>query len=113
METCINFEDERRNLFLDTKSNDTAGKSTKKFDTAEFTGVCNKAVMESWNEYQSVGEIPLIKIIMLLKSPYISYPKSCQISRARWQGPAAGAVCCFNGLKLRADVKRPIHSQLN
>jgi hypothetical protein len=44
-ETCINFEDDRRNLFLDTKSNDTADKNTKKFDITELTGVCNKAVI--------------------------------------------------------------------
>jgi hypothetical protein len=83
METFINCEDDRRNVFLDTKSNDTANKSTKKFYITELTGVCNKAPMEAWYEYQQVGEIPLIKIIILLKSAYISCPNYCQSSRER------------------------------
>jgi hypothetical protein len=52
METWINFEDDERNIFLDSKSNDTADKNTKKFYSTELTGVCNKAVMESWYEHQ-------------------------------------------------------------
>jgi len=52
METCVNFEDDRRNVPSDTKSNDTADKSNKKFYISELTGVCNKAVIESWYEYQ-------------------------------------------------------------
>ena len=43
METCINFEYDQRNVFLDTKSNDTADKSIKKFDIAELNGVRNKS----------------------------------------------------------------------
>jgi len=111
METCINFEEDRRNLYLDTKSNDTADKSTKKFYITELTGACNKAVKESWCEYQYVEEIPLIKIIILLKSAYISCPNYRRISREGWQRPAAGGVFPFNGLQIKADFKRPICSQ--
>jgi hypothetical protein len=74
METCINFEEDRRNVFLDIKCNDTANKSTKKCYITELTGACNKAVKESWYEYQYVEKIPLIKIIILLQSAYISRP---------------------------------------
>jgi hypothetical protein len=52
METWINFEDDQRNVFLVTKCNDTADKCNKQFYSTELTGVCNKAVMKSWYEYQ-------------------------------------------------------------
>jgi len=92
MEMCFNFEDYRRNVFLDTKSNNTADKSNKKFCITELNGECNKAVIESWYEYQYAGEIPLIKIIMSLKSAHTSCQNYCQISRERWQGPAADGM---------------------
>jgi hypothetical protein len=70
MQTWINFEDDQRNIFIDTKSIDTTDKNAKKFYSTELNGVCNKAVKESWYEYQSLAEITLIKTTMLLKSAY-------------------------------------------